>query len=371
MHSFQVDILFFLRTVPPGQPGWRAVLGLVLNLEGIVDSTWSRPRLSSWVLPILLIATFVTSASADGLFGSGLSGLPFFRGSPMGYCGTYPECGMPTCPPGLELDIGYLWGHRGMTFDFDPQNGPAFGFGDLGNHFRYPVEGLQLGLSFQTPLKDDIGVVARGTWLVPSNQKVVEEFPITGVTFTPSREWRSKVQYYTLDAAAVYPFRAAFNVLAGFRFDSLSTDFKDPTTVTDYSNSLPTDRSELTFAGYIPYVGLGLNCGQRLRASLIGTPWLWGNLKFRETIGFGNQSYEWSTNFNGAYFLELSGEYGLAVGPGTLAVLARWNLLHAHGSPEGDFQFAGATQSSSFSMAVNRQSFFLGGSFNLGFDLPL
>jgi hypothetical protein len=336
-----------------------------------MDSSRSRSRLLLWVVPILLITTFVASASADGLFGSGLSGLPFLGGSSVGYRGQSAECGPPTCPPGLELDVGYLWGHRGMTFDFDPQNGPAFGFGDLGNHFTYPVEGLQLGLSFQTPLKDDIGIIAKGTWLVPSNQKVEEEFPITGVTFTPSREWSSKVQYYTLEGAAVYPFCSAFNVLAGFRFDSLSTDFKDPRRITDYGNSLPTDRSELTFSGYIPYVGLGLNYGPRLRASFVGTPWLWGDLKFRETIGIGNQSYEWRANFKNAYFMEASAEYGLAVGPGTVAMLARWNLLHATGSPDGDFQFAGTTQSSGFSMALNRQSFFFGGSFNLGFNLPI
>lgn len=233
------------------------------------------------------------------------------------------------------------------------------------------MEGLQVGLSFQTPLKDDLGVIAKGTWLVPSNQKVEEEFVIPGAAPIPSREWSSKIQYYTLEGAAIYPRCAAFNVLAGFRFDSLSTDFKDPRRIADYENSLPTDRSELSFAGYIPYVGLGVNYGSRLRASFIGTPWLWGDLKFRETIGIGNQSYDWRANFKSAYFMEASAEYGVAIGPGTVAALARWNLLHATGSPDGNFQTGGPIQSSRFSMALNRQSFFLGGSFNLGFNLPI
>lgn len=88
-----------------------------------MDSRRSRSRLLLWAVPILLITAFVASASADGLFGSGLSGLPFLGGSYRGYCRPSAECDAPTCPPGVELDVGYLWGHRGMTFDFDAQNG--------------------------------------------------------------------------------------------------------------------------------------------------------------------------------------------------------------------------------------------------------
>jgi hypothetical protein len=328
-----------------------------------MDIFRSRSRLLPCMLAILLITAFVTPVSAEGLFGMGLPGLPSFGGWPGGAAG----CGEKLCPGGLKFDVGYLWGHRGMTFGFDAK-GPLIAGVDVANRFTYPLEGLWLGLTAQAPLKDDLGVILRGTWLVPSNQRVHEEFAIPGVGFVPSREWGTKIQYYTLDAAAVYPFCAPFNVLGGFRFDSLDTDFKDPKTETDYSNSRPTDRAELSFTGYIPYVGVGVNYGQALRLSFIGTPILWGELKIRETLGGGNQSWEWKSALRNGYFMEASAEYGLDVGVGRAALLAKWTYLHATSrSATGTFQGGG---SGDFSMDLDRQNYLLAGSFTVPLASP-
>lgn len=323
----------------------------------------TRLRLFLWAAPFLVTAVLVTSVSAEGLCGIGLPGLPSFGGYP----GSSSGCGEKLCPAGLELDVGYLWGHRGMTFGFDAK-GPLIAGVDAANRFTYPLEGLWLGLTAQTRLKDGLGVILRGTWLVPSNQRVQEEFVVPGVAFVPSREWGTKTQYYTLDAAAVYPFCAPFNVLGGFRFDSLVTDFKDPKRETDYGNSLPTDRAEVSFTGYIPYVGVGINYGQALRLSFVGTPILWGELKIRETIGVGVQSWEWNSALRNGYFMEASAEYGMGVGVGRAALLAKWTYLHATSrSATGTFQGGG---SGDFSMNLDRQNYLLAGSFTVPLASP-
>lgn len=327
-----------------------------------MDSSRSRSRLLLWAVPILLITTFVPSAGADVLFGSGLSGLPFFGGSSGGYCG-------PFCPGGLKLDVGYLWNKRAVQFGETIRDDGTF-FGRQDSKFRYPLEGVQVGATLQAPLKDNVGVILRGTWLFPTNGRATQEND--DVTFLAARDWSTKCQYYTLDGAGVYPFCAPFNFLAGFRFDSLFTDFKDPQRTSDFGASLPTDRTEVTLNSYIPYVGLALNYGRSLRLYFIGTPIYWADLKYRETVGFWPASLEYKANLRNTYFMEASAEYGAAIGPGTASVLAKWTYMHGTDTATFRGRFAGAVfEQDQASIALIRQQLYVGGSFNLDFNLPI
>jgi len=231
------------------------------------------------------------------------------------------------------------------------------------------LEGVQVGATLQAPLKDDFGVTLRGTWLFPSNGKARQEADTTaGVA---GQDWSTKIQYYTVDGAAVYPFCAPMTFLAGFRFDSLSVTLKSPQSDDPFFLALPTDQTEVTLDSYIPYIGLGLNYGQALRLSLIGTPIYWGDVKFRRTLA-STDSIEYKSNLkNNSYFMEVSGEYGLSVGPGTAAVLAKWTYMHGAGNATFSRRTDGIVlEQDPITTDLIRQQFYLGGSFAVALSSP-
>jgi hypothetical protein len=288
---------------------------------------------------------------------------------------TGASCGAPCCPGGLKLDAGYLFGQRAVQFG-ETVGGDGALYILRDSRFRSPLEGVQVGATLQAPLKDDVGVTLRGTWLFPTNGRADEDIARTG-DLRVSRDWSTKVQYYTLDGAVVYPFCAPFNFLAGFRFDSLFMDFTGPRTAGGIE-WLPTDKTEVTLNSYIPYVGIGLNYGQSLRVSLIGTPIFWGDLQFRETVGGfsgGPDSFEYKANLKNTYFLEASVEYALSVGPGTAGVLAKWTYMHGAGTPTFRDRYAngGAPaiyQQEPAAIALVRQHVYLAATFTIPLTSP-
>lgn len=321
----------------------------------------SRKRLSLLAFGSILLLTgvMVPAANAQGLFGSGLPDLPFFGGPAGRSCGV----SQGYCDPGgLKLDVGYLLGERAVRFGIDS----AIGTFD----WRYPVEGVQIGATLQAPLKDDVGVILRGTWLFPSNGKAqVDLDPVVGGAH--SQEWSTGIQYYTVDGTAVYPVWAPLNLLAGFRFDSLVNNLRDPRSTSPFfAATLPSDEGKVDLFSYIPYVGVGLSNGGSLRVSFIGTPIFWGDMKFRRTIG-GITTFEHNLSLKNAYFAEASAEYGLSVGPGTAAVLAKWTYMHASGNPTIELRTGGAILvQAPVSTELIRQHFYVGGSFALPLPSP-
>jgi hypothetical protein len=318
-----------------------------------------RKRSGLWRVGFALLIMIVTTqaAGAQGLFGPGQAGAPFPGGSCGGIDGRYGK----SCPGGLKLEAGYLWGPRGLTF------GASAPIGSFVS--RYPVQGAQIGATLQGPLKGDFGVILRGTWLFPSNERVFIDTQLAGGV-SASVNWATQVQYYTLDGAGVYPFCAGSNVLVGFRFDSLAINLRDPSAEPLFFAVHPSLEAETTVYGYIPYVGLAVNSG-RARASLIGTPIFWGDFRFRRTDNLA-RSQEIKHNLKNPYFLEASAEYDLPAGPGTLAVSAKWTYMHSAGEPNFEIQTPSGALfvSAPVTTSLIRQNAYIGATFSVALPSP-
>ncbi len=313
------------------------------------------------VLALVVLLVVPAGVSAQGWLG-GLFGST----GPGTACGASCE---PGCPGLLKFDLGYLFGDRGA------KTGVSFNgnlFADVNSDdFQWRVQGLQLGATLQAPLKDDFGLRLRGTWLIPDSGRAIEVFNEPGTGPTTLR-WSTAIQNYTLEGAAVYAICTPCHVLAGFRFDSLFTNLKNPVHP-ELAFSVPADRAEWTINEYIPYVGVGVNYGHTARLSFIGTPILWGDTKSRLTFGIATPvSQEFKATFRNGYFFEAAVEYGLDCGIGTASLLAKWTYLHATGSctVHGNEPGAPNVDLSKASVDLIRQNALLAAQFSVPFVSP-
>lgn len=281
--------------------------------------------------------------------------------------------------PEMKAEVGYAFGPRGMAFTADYQwPFPIF-------EIKYPVEGLWLGLCLEKPPRANLGLFLKGTWLAPISQRI-SDFGFLDFQLFRSR-WDTKTQWYTLDVAATYPVDSTFDVLAGFRFDSLDTTFKNSDAdggrgfvPSDYAWLM--DREDhLSFACYIPYVGLSLQYGQAVRLSVIGTPFFWDSLVYIRNTGpndtlAGRWASSWefrSRPASTAYFIEATAEYGWDVGVGKANLLAKWTylrttfpgILNANTSTGRDSE-----ELEGLTLSACRQNVVLAGSFTVPFTSP-
>jgi hypothetical protein len=334
-----------------------------------MDSSRRRSRLLLCVLPIVLIATFVTSASAEGLFG-GVPGLPSLGGFLGGSSGCAPT-NEANCSVAGKL--GYMGRSRGLVFERQAVGTNPGGINT--DTFQYPVEGVWVGASV-TGVGSGLGLSAYGpgdglclalgaSWLFPNNTEASE------IISGGSRTWGPKTQWYTLEASVSRCPVENFSLIGGFRYDSFFTKFRDPSSQVDFTTSQPTDEAELVLNSYIPYLGAVLRLGA-VEVGVIGFPWAWGRVESRETIGGAGVRYESVGNYSNAYFLETFAEFGGQMGGGQLSAFAKYTVLHA----KGNFDFerhpiGGAVRTAPDTFGMDRQNWIVGGTALIGFNSPL
>ncbi len=314
-------------------------------------------RSLSVLLALTLFLAFPIGASAQswfgGLFGSG------------GQDGSFESYS----PSSLKFDVGYLFGDRGVRNDVTVKGDGKF-FGRHCIRHEFPVQGWQLGATLQAPIKDDLGVVIRGTWLIPAQPKTLQTDD--NVTSTAIREWSTEIEYYTLEAAMVYPVYSPFKFMGGLRFDSLIANFGDPVRRVDFSSSRTRDGMEHTYNVYIPYAGLAVQSGRALRVWMIGTPILRGQVKTRETVGGNRSSLEWNcSSFSSSSFVECGIDYERNLFGGTAGILAKWTSLCTKGNATfQDVTAIGVYEREPIDMSVRRQNILLAAQFSLPFRSP-
>lgn len=310
------------------------------------------------------LALLVLLALPAGAFGQGWFGGLFASAGQSG------PCCEPACPGALKFDLGYLFGDRGLRTGLSFKNTVFAGVNS--DDFQWRVQGLQLGATFEAPLKDDFGIMLRGTWLIPDNRRANEVFnDPTGGPAGPN--WSTNVQYYTVEGAGLYPVCGPCSIVGGFRFDALSTNFKNPRFNPVEVSAVSADRAEWTINEYIPYVGLGIKYGPTARVSFIGTPILWGDMKSRLTFGdTGPESQEFRATFKDGYFFEAAAEYGMNLCGGNASVLAKWTYLHATASPTAHGNEPGLPNSdvAAASLFLIRQNLLVAAQFSLPFTSP-
>jgi len=306
------------------------------------------------ILSILLLAWTPGIAFAQGL------GLPSFGGLMGGpSCAPKPE---PKGGAGLAFEIGYLTTNPNVSLDFTADQIAVLGVNQV--QHRYSVQGLWLALSADGRV-GDLGVFARGSWLVPSNKESEESY-----SGAPGhRTWGAKTQWYTVEGAGMYPAYGSFAVVSGFRYDAFDTSFSDPFNPVGVV-SLPSDEADVTIRAYIPYLGLVVNQDAALKFGLIGFPYLFGNVKYNQTNG-GFTHVEASGALQNGYFVEAFAEWGAQTMGGYAGIFGTWTYVRASSdldlTPSSPIA---APPAQPFTFSMQRQNFIFGGKFALSFNLP-
>jgi len=270
----------------------------------------------------------------------------------------------------LKFDIGYLTYKspvvREVTCDAHQ------------TRLDFPLQGLWLGFEGTRRVSDRVAVVAKGTWLVPLRGSAFEEL---GFFLPPpwpkaTRSWSTYPQWYSIDGAIRYALTDAVWGIAGFRFDSFATSFRNCSDISGVAALLPSDEADCASMSYIPYVGLMVSYGSALRASFVASPRVAGIAQYRETFG-GDTRWDGKGAMDRGYFGEFSVEYGGNLPRGRLALLIKWIALYncaplhvdvlttgnpgAHSSPTAPF---------SLPFVLDRRNWVIGASFAIDFAGP-
>jgi|SRR5271157_1857704 len=339
-----------------------------------MGSSNKRCKFWLWVLPILFVATFATSASAQGLFGLGLPSFNPFSAEPYSCAPNKSVCGP------LTFYVGWADDRKGTTLSADLRRQNLGPFGDDLGSIRnsYGLRGVWLGVAAQPNLIDRVGLLADFWILIPSNRSSDENFSVTE-GFSGGKTWGTNTDWWFVDGALSYDICGLGKLIGGFRYDRFATNFKDPG---NFSGALgtPSDTGDVTINCYIPFVGLQADLGSpgvnELMFRVIGFPWVGGDVKYHDSIGnfavLEQDRIELSQGVNKGYFLEAFAEYGRTVyGSGRIGVFGRWNIIHGNAKRiDISDVLAGIPAVGGYQFAFDRQSWTFGGSFSLAFTTP-
>ncbi len=330
------------------------------SIGGIGDET-SCFSLVSVVLLALAPALVSAQILPDFRASAGLPSLGgMFRG---GGCGPYD----PLQRGGLTFDVGYL-GTNHIVGTSETQALPIVP-GVRRIQLRYNLDGMWLALWANSRLGDCLGLYARGSWLAPFNHRAEEVYSGGVVVFSTSRTWVTNTRWYNLDVGGTFSCYGGMDIVGGFRFDSFSTNFSDAADAVGFV-SLNTDTADSTLKSYIPYVGLMVNQGPRLRVGLIGFPYVPGDLTYHETTA-GTIRTETNGSLRNSYFLEAFAEYARDLMGGSLGVFGTWSYLATRSNVTAVAKLGGVTLNTQpYGFDLRRQSYILGAKFAINFFSP-
>jgi hypothetical protein len=312
---------------------------------------------------LLALAPALVSAQILSEFGAG-AGFPslggIFRGGAGGPFDPSQGCG-------LTFDVGYL-GTNHIKGTSETQALPIVP-GVRRIQIQYNLDGIWLALSANSRLGDCLGLYARGAFLAPFNHRAEEVYSGGVVVFSTSRTWATSTQWYDLDVGGTFSCYGGTELIGGFRFDSFSTNLSDAADAVGFV-SLNTDTADSTIRSYIPYVGLMVNQGNRLRVSLIGFPYVPGDLTYHETTA-GTIRTETTGSLRNSYFLEASAEYGRDLMGGSFGLFGTWSYLSVRSNQTAVAKVGGVTLNTQpYRFDLCRQSYILGAKFAINFFSP-
>ena len=328
-----------------------------------MDSCRTRPAYLLWALPILLIATLATSASAQSLFEGvpSLSSFGVFRGA--------AACGERSCPSAsTNFYVGWTGDSKGAKRD---SSGAPVNH-EIGDVSQQPITGVWLGLTQQIGLTERFGLIGSGWYLIPSNTQASGHSDRDVAPSPKERKWDATTNWWYVDGLVAVNVAGGCSFLAGLRYDNYTTHLQNPFDLVNGPLSSPTDTADGTSYAVIPMFGtqVAYECSWgRLSMVGLGAPVVWGSVKNARTNA-GVERLEQSGTFDKGYLLEFFADYAKRFGPGQIGVFGRWNLTQAE-STNVSVDYLPGLGSGTFDLTLNRTAWTLGGSFSLDFNLPI
>jgi hypothetical protein len=167
-----------------------------------------------------------------------------------------------------------------------------------------------------------VGLVVGFSYLFPVNKHSQETYELAPPAHR-LRDWTSSTQLWNIQAAITYNVSPTIYAMAGFRYESLLTNFKNP------EGGNPAlfgsgDAADLTFSGYMPFLGFQMErtlpSGMGLKTGAWGFPALPGSFEYVETVAHGGtrvhgtvQRMTANNEFRSGYFLEGLAELSVPV----------------------------------------------------------
>ena len=344
---------------------------------------------------LTLVTTAVMIMVASMVMAQGIPGAQFNPGPPQP--GMYPPpagqmpcppgpgapCGpMNACPPFLMGDcgprnymepsiyFGYAYNEKGYGMELDSSEGTNLGGVERFRH-DFDVKGLWLEVQAPMTVTDCIGLSLGFSHMFPLDTKSTESYVSVGPVAS-TRRWKTDIQWWDIDAVATYKL-GSMTVLGGFRWDSHMSNFKDPEDAT-FATSTPDDESDVTFSGYIPFLGLQLvrevSCYSIVRATVIGTPIFWADYDYKETIGGVAARLHTNGVINDGGFIEAMAEVAINLQNVHLGAFAKYSALRGTDQTAFDLDAGGARQSESFKFSYDRSHWIFGARIGMTFASP-
>lgn len=312
----------------------------------------------------VLIAVFALMCSMPGAFAQGIlgTGAPFF-GNFIGTSGEY------ALPGAINVDVGYCSHTHPVSFTLEVDGTPVPSAFELINQ-DYPLEGLWLGISGETAVRESLDLVLSGTWLVFSQGAAKGTYQhFDGSQATRTREMTASTDWYTAEAAGRLWLTGSSALLFGFRYDSFATSLKRPANPINFGGSRPDQEGNIRINSYLPFAGLAVTFGETVKASIIGFPCAPGHARYEETVGSSPVRYEAGGYFSTSYFVEAAAEYGFNVLGGTASLFGTWTWLHGVASVNFTRFDAGVDAGSqTYSLTLDRKNLIIGGRVSIPFQ---
>jgi hypothetical protein len=236
---------------------------------------------------------------------------------------------------------------------------------------RFFDRGLWVGATQALPFNDYLSVLASGWYLIPvTNNTAADDTYNNGAL--GFRRWTNRSQWWFVDGIAALTCKGGCSLLIGARYDYYTVKFSDPANTASLVGGLGGDEADAISQGVIPLIGTQYvlnNATTNLVFRVVGIPTLVGTVKYQETIA-GAARLEAKGNYNGGYFLEAFTEYDRKFG-GTAGIgfFARWNATH--GKADLDTTLLPGGVADTFKLGLSRNSWTVGGTFSLNFNLPM
>jgi hypothetical protein len=191
------------------------------------------------------------------------------------------------------LFTGYLFQNKGVSMTIGGKPGGSGGSPSVRQD--YDLRGLWIEAMVPVKSTGIMGLAFGASYLVPFNVTSTESYGVDAGGGLIQRNWHTATQWFNLQAATTFDVAPAVTAIAGFRYESFMTNFKNPQNIVGAVGG-PSDIGDMTFAGYIPFIGIALhNSGYlgpsvKLDVGAVGTPIVFGSLQYREKFGLFSAS---------------------------------------------------------------------------------